>query len=115
MEVIADELKKNGIRIDIETLSEHIEYILGNYKDCYNEAVDRLNSEELILDVFHEMNVNSLGRAIVVLEGHLSRTIPRQRSPAWKSRYNAWSPRKRKGGEALTLVHDVIFMTVHDE
>ena len=52
MEVIVDELKKNGIRIDIETLSEHIEYILGNYKDCYNEAVDRLNSEELILDVF---------------------------------------------------------------
>ena len=67
MEVIADELKKNGIRMDIETLSEHIEYILGNYKDCYNEAVARLNSEELILDVFHEMNVNSLGRAMAYL------------------------------------------------
>ena len=67
MEVIADELKKNGVHVDIETLSEHIEYILGNYRDSYNEAVDRLNSEELILDVFHEMNVNSLGRAMAYL------------------------------------------------
>ena len=67
MEVIADELKKNGIRIDIETLSEHIEYILGNYRDSYNEAVARLNSKELILDVFHEMNVNNLGRAMAYL------------------------------------------------
>ena len=77
MEVIADELKTNGVRVDIETLSEHIEYILGNYRDSYNEAVDRLNSEELILDVFHEMNVNSLGRAMAYLTlvyrtGHLS-------------------------------------------
>ena len=78
MEVIQDELQKNGVYIDIETLSEHIEYILGNYKDCYNEAVDRLNSEELILDVFHEMNVNSLGRAMAYLSlvyrtSHLSK------------------------------------------
>ena len=77
MEVIADELKKNGGHIDIET-SEHIEYILGNYRDSYNEAVDRLNSEELILDVFYEMNVNSLGRAMAYLTlvyrtGHLSK------------------------------------------
>ena len=78
MEVIQDELQKNDVRIDIETLTEHIEYILGNYKDCYNEAVDRLNSEELILDVFHEMNVNSLGRAMAYLSlvyrtSHLSK------------------------------------------
>ena len=67
MEVIQNELQKNGVHLDIETLSEHIEYILGNYKDCYSEAVDRLNSEELLLDVFHEMNVNSLGRAMAYL------------------------------------------------
>ena len=67
MEVIADELQKDGVHVDIETLSEHIEYILGNYRDSYTEAVDRLNSEELILDVFHEMNVNSLGRAMAYL------------------------------------------------
>ena len=71
MEVIADELKKNGIRIDIETLSEHIEYILGNYKDCYNEAVDRLNRFPLNIDmfqkVFKEINVDSTGRAMAYL------------------------------------------------
>ena len=67
MEVIVDELKKNGVYVDIETFSEHIEYILGNYRDFYTEAVDRLKSEELILDVFHEMNVNTLGRAMAYL------------------------------------------------
>ena len=67
MEVIADELQKNGVRIDIETLSEHIEYILGNYRDSYNDSVQRLTREELLLDIFHEMNVNSLGRAMAYL------------------------------------------------
>ena len=67
MEVIVDELQKNGVRIDIETLTEHIEYILNNYKDTYTHAVDRLSREELLLDVFHEMDVNSLGRAMSYL------------------------------------------------
>ena len=67
MEVIGDELQKNNVRIDIETLTEHIEYILNNYKDSYNHALDRLTREELLLDVFHEMNVNSLGRAMAYL------------------------------------------------
>ena len=67
MEVIVDELTKNNVRIDIETLTEHIEYILNNYKDSYTHAVDRLTREELLLDVFHEMDVNSLGRAMSYL------------------------------------------------
>ena len=67
MEVIQDELQKNNVRIDIETLTEHIEYILNNYKDSYSHALDRLTREELLLDVFHEMNVNSLGRAMAYL------------------------------------------------
>ena len=67
MEVIQDELKKNNVRIDIETLTEHIEYILNNYRDSYNHAVERLSPEELLLDVFHEMDVNSLGRAMAYL------------------------------------------------
>ena len=67
MEVIRDELQKNNVRIDIETLTEHIEYILNNYKDSYSHAVDRLTREEMVLDVFHEMNVNSLGRALAYL------------------------------------------------
>ena len=67
MEVIQDELQKNNVRIDIETLTEHIEYILENYRDCYSQAVECLTREELLLDVFHEMNVNSLGRAMAYL------------------------------------------------
>ena len=67
MEVIQDELQKNNVRIDIETLTEHIEYILDNYKDCYKQSVERLTREELLLAVFHEMNVNSLGRAMAYL------------------------------------------------
>ena len=67
MEVIVDELTKNNVRIDIETLTEHIEYILENYRDAYTQAVERLTREELLLDVFHEMDVNSLGRAMSYL------------------------------------------------
>ena len=67
MEVIQDELQKNNVRIDIETLTEHIEYILNNYKDSYAHAVERLTREEMVLDVFHETDVNSLGRAMSYL------------------------------------------------
>ena len=67
MEVIVDELKKNNVNVDVETLSEHIQYILGNYRDCFNESVERLTREELLLDVFHETNVNNLGRAMAYL------------------------------------------------
>ena len=67
MEVIVDELRKNNVNMDVETLSEHIQYILNNYRDCYNESVERLTREELLLDVFHEMNVNSLGRTMAYL------------------------------------------------
>ena len=67
MEVIQDELQKNGVNVDIETLTEHIEYILNNYRDTYTHAVERLSREELLSDVFHEMDVNSLGRAMSYL------------------------------------------------
>ena len=67
MEVIQDELKKNNVRIDIETVTEHMGYILENYRDSYSQAIDRLTREELLLDVFHEMDVNSLGRAMAYL------------------------------------------------
>ena len=67
MEVIRDELQKNNVRIDIETLTEHMGYILENYRGSYTQAVDRMTREELLLDVFHEMGVNSLGRAMAYL------------------------------------------------
>ena len=67
MEVIVDELRKNNVNIDVETLTEHIQYILNNYRDRFNESVERLTREELLLDVFHEINVNSLGRTMAYL------------------------------------------------
>ena len=71
MEVIQDELQKNGVPVDLETLSEHIEYILGNYRDSYNEAVNALNNFPLNIDmfqkVFKEINVDSTGRAVAYL------------------------------------------------
>ena len=71
MEVIQDELQKNGVPVDLETLSEHIEYILGNYRDFYNEAVNALNNFSLNIDmfqkVFKEINVDNTGRAVAYL------------------------------------------------
>ena len=71
MEVIQDELQKNNVRIDIETLTEHIEYILNNYRDSFNEGAKGLDRFPLNVDmfqkVFKEINVNSLGRAMAYL------------------------------------------------
>ena len=71
MEVIADELKKNGVHVDIETLTEHVEYILGNYRNTYNEGVNALNRFPLNIDIFQkvfkEVNVDSTGRAMAYL------------------------------------------------
>ena len=67
MEVIVDELRKNNVNIDVETLTKHIQYILNNYRDRFNESVERLIREELLLDLFHEMDVNSLGRTMAYL------------------------------------------------
>ena len=84
MEVIQDELQKNGVPVDIETLSEHIEYILGNYRDSYNEAVNALNSFPLNIDmfqkVFKEINVDNTGRAMAYLTLVYKRiTLPMKR------------------------------------
>ena len=68
MEVIGDELRKNGVPVDNETLSEHIHYILNNYRDTYNDAVNLLCSNgENVLNVFHQMAVNTPGRAVAYL------------------------------------------------
>ena len=70
MEVIGDELRKNGVPVDNETLSEHIHYILNNYRDTYNDSVNllRLSSNgENVLNVFHQMVVNTPGRAVAYL------------------------------------------------
>ena len=71
MEVIQDELQKNGVNVDIETLTEHIEYMLNNYRDSFNEGANGLNRVPLNVNIFQkvfkEINVNSLGRAMAYL------------------------------------------------
>ena len=66
MEVIADELKKNGVRIDVELLNIYMNHILVHYKAMYDEAKNRLKSNQLI-DVFHENCFNTVGRVMAYL------------------------------------------------
>ena len=66
MEVIADELKKNGVRIDVTLLNIYMNHILVHYKAMYDEAKNRLKSNQLI-DVFHENCFNTVGRVMAYL------------------------------------------------
>ena len=66
MEVMIDELQKNNVRINITTLSIHINEILGRYKGVYNDVANRLSPEQLT-DVFHETSVNTIGRVMAYL------------------------------------------------
>ena len=66
MEVIEDELQKNGVHIDVQTLTIYMDHILVTYKSMYDEATSRLKSKQLI-DVFHENCFNTLGRVMAYL------------------------------------------------
>ena len=66
MEVIQDELQKNGVRIDVASLNIYMNHILVTYKSMYDEATSRLKSNQLI-DVFHENCFNTVGRVMAYL------------------------------------------------
>ena len=66
MEVIVDELQKNGIRIDMTLLNIHVNRILCVYKTMYDEATSRLKADQLI-DVFHENCFNAVARVMAYL------------------------------------------------
>ena len=66
MEVIADELKKNGVGIDVTLLNIYMNHILVHYKPMYDEAKNRLKSNQLV-DVFHENCFNTVGRVMAYL------------------------------------------------
>ena len=66
MEVIQDELQKNGVRIDVPSLNIYMNDILVTYKSMYDEATSRLKSNQLI-DVFHENCFNTVGRVMAYL------------------------------------------------
>ena len=66
MEVIQNELQKNGVRIDVTLLNIYMNRILVNYKSMYDEATSCLKSNQLI-DVFHENCFNTVGRVMAYL------------------------------------------------
>ena len=66
MEVIVDELQKNGIRIDMMLLNIHVNRILCVYKTMYDEATSRLKSDQLV-DVFHENCFNTVARVMAYI------------------------------------------------
>ena len=67
MEVIVDELQKNGIRIDMTLLNTHVNRILGMYKAIYDEATSRLKAVDQLVDVFHENCFNTVARVMAYL------------------------------------------------
>ena len=77
MEVIADELQKNGIRIDMTLLNIHINRILCVYKTMYDEATSRLKADQLV-DVFHENCFNTVGRVMGYLTLVRCMNLPRE-------------------------------------
>ena len=66
MEVIQDELQKNGVGMDVQTLDIYMNDILVTYKPMYDEATSRLKPNHLI-DVFHENCFNTVGRVMAYL------------------------------------------------
>ena len=66
MEVIVDELQKNGIRIDMTLLNTHVNRILCVYRAMYDEATSRLKTDQLV-DVFHENCFNTVARVMAYL------------------------------------------------
>ena len=67
MEVIVDELQKNGIRIDMTLLNTHVNRILGMYKAIYDEATSRLKAVDQLVDVFHENCFNTVARVMAYI------------------------------------------------
>ena len=66
MEVIADELRKNNVDIDMAILLQQINYVLDRHEKLYDEMAERLGPGKLS-SVFAEMHVNSFGRAMAYL------------------------------------------------
>ena len=69
--------EKNNVYIDITILSQHIHYLPDSYRDTYNEAANRLNSTEL-LNIYNEMNVNTVGRVMSYLTLVYHMNIPEE-------------------------------------
>ena len=97
MEVIVDELQKNGIRIDMTLLNIHVNRILCVYKTMYDEATSRLKADQLV-DVFHENCFNTVARVMAYITLVRCMNLPKEEDvrkavrlvvPSLKKRYTS--------------------------
>ena len=65
MEVILNEFQKNGVDIDMRTLS-HINCLLERHEALYNQMILNVNPNEIHI-VFNTINVTNFGRAMAYL------------------------------------------------
>ena len=84
MEVIVDELQKNGICIDMTLLNTHVNRILCVYKAMYDEATSRLKADQLI-DVFHENCFNTVARVMAYLTLIRCMNLPKEEEDVRKA------------------------------
>ena len=84
MEVIVDELQKNGICIDMTLLNTHVNRILCVYKAMYDEATSRLKAHQLI-DVFHENCFNTVARVMAYLTLIRCMNLPKEEEDVRKA------------------------------
>ena len=66
MEVIQDELQKNGVGNAPSVIDKYMRRIYAYYKPMYDEAASRLKPNQLI-DVFHENCFNTVERVTAYL------------------------------------------------
>ena len=66
MEVIQDELQKNGVGNAPSVIDKYMRRIFAYYKPMYDEAASRLKPNQLI-DVFHENCFNTVERVTAYL------------------------------------------------
>ena len=66
MEVILDELRENGVDINMRTLSHHVNYFLERHRVMYNQMPVNVNPDEMHV-VFSAINVTNFGCAIAYL------------------------------------------------
>ena len=66
MEVILDELQKNGVTIGIKTLSYYIKYFTEQHEGAYENMRRQVNREN-ISEIFYQIKVVNFGRAMAYL------------------------------------------------
>ena len=77
IEIIVDELQKNGINTNITKFSERMHYILNKYEDRYNTIVEKLDPNWL-QNVFYEMEAINVGRVLAYLALVCRMNIPEE-------------------------------------